>query len=284
MGLFAQIIHSKINPLRFPARYLDIPWFSCSTGKRYSIISHQQLVCPFLICDFFTKAEAHALLFHKGNTAFDNAFIQLHIGDSIHQKSPSPVCTFIYRYRMPSVIQLISQCKSAGTAADHSNPFAAANNAFLRLHESVCVGIFRNGIFVIPYAHGIRMKRTGTGLFTGGRTDAGGEFRKIICFLQALKCDVQMIAIYHIIPFRYQIVQRTAGNHTGKHHTALTKGYSAIHTACCLLLPQGMRQGRMKFMIAFDPCIYIQLLIILPLIFHKSCFLSHKTHSYLHTA
>ena len=56
------------------------------------------------------------------------------------------------------------------------------------------------------------------GLFTESRADPAGEFRKVICFQKPCQSLRHMSFIYFMIPFRDQIVQRTAGDHTAQFH------------------------------------------------------------------
>ena len=73
-----------------------------------------------------------------------------------------------------------------------------------------------------------------------------------MCFHQTVVSLFPVSGIDKIIPFRAEVVQRTAGCHTVYHFSVLAERHSACHTACSLKLLFFQRQRDMKFVKIFD--------------------------------
>ena len=53
--------------------------------------------------------------------------------------------------------------------------------------------------------------------FAKCRADTGGKFREVVGLVQSVICLLPVSGIYQIVPFRNQVVQRTAARHTAQH-------------------------------------------------------------------
>ena len=91
------------------------------------------------------------------------------------------------------------------------------------------------------------------GAFARRRTDAAGEFGKVIGLVQPMKRFLPQAAINQIVPFRDQIVDRTARGHAADQLAGVTKRNAAIHAARALLLQFRFRKVLVKLVPVFYP-------------------------------
>ena len=163
-------------------------------------------------------------------------FFQLHIRNTIHQKSAHTVIALVNRYQMSSVIQLIGNCQTGRTGTDDCHLFTGAYFWRICFCISFFVCIFNDSVLIITNSNRIIMQSTGTCCLAKRRADTGCEFREVIGLVQTFIGLLPGSHIDQIIPFRHQIVQRTTAGHAHQCHTGLAEGNAACHAARSLNL------------------------------------------------
>ena len=139
---------------------------------------------------------------------------------------------------MSPFVQLRRSCQTRRPGADNSNSLSRPNLWRIRFNQMMFPCIFNDSIFIFLNSNRLVIQSAGTCFFTKCRADTGGKFRKIIGQQQTLCCPVKHAVIYQVIPFRTQVVQRTAGHHAAQQRfTGLTERNATVHAACALPLP-----------------------------------------------
>ena len=112
--------------------------------------------------------------------------LQLHIGDSVHQKSANPVRTLIHRYAVASFIQLIGNSKSGRAASYNCYRLSCPDLGRLRIGIALFIGILNNRIFIFLRGNRIPDQIAGAGCFTERRAHTGGKLRKAVRLFQTV--------------------------------------------------------------------------------------------------
>ena len=208
-----------MDSLRITSGRLNISRMRRTTGKDDSVIFCQQLIRLFIPSDVNACAEGDALLFHDCKLALNYALFQFHVGDSIHQQSAHAVRTLKHCNLMPSFVQQIRRCQSRGTAADYGNLFSRPDSGRFCRRISLRISIFNNRVLIFLRRYRISVQSAGAGILAERRTYPRRKFWKIVGLFQAVVCLLPVSCVNKVIPFRHQIVQRTAACHFADHHS-----------------------------------------------------------------
>ena len=70
------------------------------------------------------RDEVDAFLSEQFDAPFDDLFVELHDGDTVHQQAADSVGLFVDGHRVPGAVQLGGGGKAGGPGADNGDPFA----------------------------------------------------------------------------------------------------------------------------------------------------------------
>jgi hypothetical protein len=130
---------------------------------------------------------------HEINAALDNLLIELHIGDTIHEKTTHTISTLVDSDTVASTVKLVSSGETSRTRSNNGNGLAGASLGRTRDHpahlestinDSTLDGLDTNGIFV---------DTQNTGAFARGRADTTSEFREVVGHEQTIQSILPLI-------------------------------------------------------------------------------------------
>ena len=78
--------------------------------------------------------ELYALGFHERDAALNYLFVELHVRDTVHQKTAGFVLALVNSYAVPAPVKPVSARKPAWTRPNNGDLFPAAHRRYLRLH------------------------------------------------------------------------------------------------------------------------------------------------------
>ena len=180
---------------------------------------------------------------------------------------------------MAPSVQQIRRCQTCGPASHHRHLLPGAHLGRLGAGIALLIGIFYDGILILPGGHRLPVQPTGTGRFAQSRTHPGSELRETVGLLQSLVSLFPVPGVNQVVPLRNQIVERAPAGHAAQHHPRLTERHPALHaprTLKLLLLPGQMLMELIKMP---NPLQRPLGLAHFPLIFHKTGGFSHFPHS-----
>ena len=177
---------------------------------------------------------------------------QLHVGNSVHEQSAHTVAALVNSDRMSSAVQLIGCCQTGRSASDDCYFLPATDLRWSCMGIAHLICIFNNSQLITFGSYRITIQITGTGSLAESRTHTAGELREVAGTGQTVICFLPVAQIYQIIPFRHQVLQRTAGHHTAQHLSCLAERNTTCHTSGALFLLFLVGQRCMKFIKMFD--------------------------------
>ena len=124
--------------------------------------------------------QPHALFVHQLHTAFDDRFIQLHIGNPIHQKPADPVVLLIYRHMVAPLIEHVGTGQTGGPRANNRHLFIRADLRDTGLHIAVRKSLFNDGAFVLFDGHRPVVYAAQTRHLAERRAYPARKFREIV--------------------------------------------------------------------------------------------------------
>ena len=241
-----QKIHCKVDSYPIPSGHLNISGIRSAAGQNDPVKLPEytdRLIISSHIC---VGNKGNALLLHQLYFSVNHPFLQLHTRNTVHQKSPCPIAALKHSHQMASLVQLVGSRQPGRAGADNRNSFSGADGGRLRTGKAALVRLFNNRSFIFLHSHRITVQTAGAGSFTGSRAYPGGKLRKAVGFFQTIIGLLPVACIHQIIPFRNQVVQRTAADHAPHYHSRLAKGYSAVHTSGSLFFLLRFAQRNVK--------------------------------------
>ena len=145
----------------------------------------------------------------------------------------------------------------------------------LRSHPSLGKAVVDDRAFDGLDRHRQLIQAEHAGAFAWSRTNATGEFRKIVGLVKSMQCLFPQPTVNQIIPFRDQIVDRTARSHAADQLTGVAERNAAIHATRALLLQLRFGEVLVELLPIFHPLKRGAVCGEFPLVFHESGWFTH---------
>ena len=203
-------------------------------------------MCVDIVAHIGTGHEFNALSCHQVETALNDLLVELHIGDAVHQQATNAIRSFQHLDAVARFVELIGSCQARRSGTDDHHFLACPAGGWFWLDPSFGKATVNNGVFnVLDRDCGIGDPQD-AGTFTGSRTGAAREFRKIVGFMKPVKGFLPATLVNQVVPFRNQVIDRTA-------RSRLAKGDTAIHAASSLSFQVALLGWGKDFVIVFQP-------------------------------
>ena len=258
------------------ARYVQVAGLLGTAAQNHGVKTVQQFFGGDRTAHVHIGAEFHALGLHDLDPALDDGFVQLHVGNAVHQQAAHAVGTLEHSHRVAALVQVFGYRKAGGAAAHHGYALAGAGGRRCGVQPALGVSRFDNGVLVLAHGHAAAGHiAAGAGRFTQGRAHPAGELRKTVGSHQPMHGQLPLAMVNKVVPLRDEIVQRTARGHAADHHAGLTEGNTAVHAACRLRLLLLAGEPDVKFVEVFNALQRRYIRAGFARIIHKSCCLTH---------
>ena len=212
-GLAVQKFHGEMDALQVPAFDGQIARLGRAGAEHDGVKFPQQIFRRIIFPDLGVGDEIDAFRRHLIDAALDQFFVQLHVGDAVHEQAAKTVGPFVNRDEMAGAIELGGGAKPGRAGADDRNFFAGARVRRFGLDPAFLPALVGDGAFDVFNGDGRRGDAEHTRAFAGRGADAAGEIGEIIGFVQPLQGLAPQAAIDQIVPFRNEVVDRAAGGH-----------------------------------------------------------------------
>ena len=179
------------------------------------------------------------------------------------------------------MVELVGGGQPGGSGAHHRHLLAGAVGSVPGLHFPQLEALLDNAQLVVPDGDGVLVEMAQAGPLAGGGTHPAGELGEVVGLQQPGQGVAPVARHDHIVPLGDQVVEGAAEDAALPLDARLTVGYAAVHAPAPLLPPDGLRHGEMETLPVPDPLLRRTAGCLLPLIFQKSCDLSHFSHPLL---
>ena len=174
LGHRRQEVHRKQDPLGIPVRHIQVPGLGGTAAQHHRVILIQQLLGSHSAAHVGVGAEVDPLRCHQVHPALNHLFVQLHVGDAVHQQAADPVGPLIDSDCVAPVVQLVRHRQPGRAGADDGHLFPSPQLGRRRLHQAVVVGVFDQGQLVLPDGN-----RIPVGTADAGRLAEPGQTRPV---------------------------------------------------------------------------------------------------------
>ena len=213
--------------------------------------------------------------FHLRHAAVDDVLFHLEIGNAVAQKAAGLGPALEQMHVMAGARQLLRASHARRAGADNRDLLAGPDGRDFRLDPAIVPGAIDDGAFDGFDGDRIVVDVERAGGFARRRTNAAGEFRKIIGRVQIARGFFPVAGIDQIVEIRNLVVDRAARRARRHRAGAVAIGNAAIHAARGLVAGVLLAQGDDELLIAFDALADRRIFTVAPVDFEKTCNLAH---------
>ena len=272
-----QVVHGKVHAVCIAAGHIQVAGLLGTAAQHHGIVAVQQFFGGNSPAHIHVGAELHALGLHDLGAALDDGFVQLHVGDAVHQQAAHAVCTLEHSHGVAALVQVFGHRKAGGAAAHHSYALAGAGGRRCGVQPALGVSRLNDGVLVLAHGHAAAGHiAAGAGGLAQGGAHPAGELREAVGGHQAVHGQLPLAVVDQVVPLRDEVVQRAAGGHAADHHAGLTEGNTAVHAACCLGLLLLTGEPDVKFVEVLHALQRRHIRAGFARIIDKSCCLTHN--------
>ena len=142
-----------MHSLQLAAFHGQVARFRSTAAQHNSVIFSRQGFSRHIFTDFHAGDKTDAFGRHEVHPAFDHGFIQLHIGDAVHQQPTDAVSTFVDGDGMPGAVEQISRSQTGRAGTHDSHFFAGADRRRFGCHPPFGEGFFNDRQLVVLDGH-----------------------------------------------------------------------------------------------------------------------------------
>ncbi len=156
--------------------------------------------------------ELHALGAHLLHAPVDQLLFQFEVGNAIAQQTADAVVLFVQHHIVAGARQLLRAGEAGRTRTDYRHPLAGLARRRQRQHPAHLPALVDDGVLDRLDPHGIVVDVERASRFARRRTDAAGEFWKIIGRMQRLQRCAPVLLVDQVVPVRNDVVDRAAAH------------------------------------------------------------------------
>ena len=176
--------------------------------------------------------ETGSFALHLPHTAVDRRLVHLERGDAVAQQAAEPIVAFEHRDGVTGTGELLGRGQSRRPRADDGHRVTGSARRLLGGDGAALPCRVRDGLLDPldgdrPAGIVLGDRQHARGL-ARRRTEAPGELREVVRRMQSLAGLVPQTDADEVVPFRYQVAERTARGH------AVAERDRAIHAPPCL--------------------------------------------------
>ena len=212
--------------------------------------------------------ERHAFRIHLRHAAIDVILLHLEVGNAVAQQAAGLGVFLEHVHVVAGAGELLRAGHAGGTRADDRDFLSGLDRGRLGLDPALLEGAIGDRAFDRLDGHRIVVDVERAGGLARRRTDAAGDFRKIIGRVQVARGFLPVAAIDQVVPVRDLVVHRTAG---------VTIGNAAIHAARGLLRVLLVGQGEDELAPMLDALLDRLVVTVAALELEKAGDLAHTT-------
>ena len=229
----------------------------------------------FSAADMDAVVERHAFGFHLRHAAVDDVLFHLEVGNAVAKQAAGLGEFLVDMDVMAGAGELLRSRKARGAGADDGDLLAGLLRRDLRLQPAIVPGAIHDGAFDGLDGDRVVVDVERAGRLARRRTDAAGEFRKVVGRVQIARGFFPVALVDEVVEVGDLVVDRAARRARRNRTGAVAIGNAAIHAARGLVAGVLLAQGNDEFAIMLQAIGDGRILAVMPVDFEKTCDLAH---------
>ena len=235
LGVGGEKLHRKVDTLERAALNREVARLRRAGADDGRVVFVEKYLGLDILADISVADEFDALVFHQLNaTQHYLLFVELHVGDAIHEEATGAISALEDGDAVASAVELRRGGKAGRAGANDGDLLTGANLGRLRHNPALVPTAVNDGRLDVFDRDGGLVDAKDARTFARCGTHAAGEFRKVVCLVQALQRLLPTAAIDEIVPLRDQVVNRAAAGHATDELAGVAERHTAVHAARAL--------------------------------------------------
>ena len=114
-GIFVQILNSLMYAVEFAAFDGQVAGFECADAEHDRVVFIEEIFCWQVCANFGIGDKLDARFDHEVDAALhDFFFVELHVGDAVHEQSANAVRTLVHGDFVPGFVELCGAREACG--------------------------------------------------------------------------------------------------------------------------------------------------------------------------
>ena len=141
-----------------------------------------------------------------------DAFVEFHVRNAVHEQATDTIGSFIDRYAVPSLIQLVSGRESCRSTTDDGDVLAGAYCRRLSLHPAFLKPSVDDGAFDVLDGYRWIGDSQNASSFAGGGANTSGELGEVVGFMQPIESFAPASGVDQVVPLRDEVLNWATGS------------------------------------------------------------------------
>ncbi|GKT57393.1 conserved hypothetical protein [Colletotrichum tofieldiae] len=229
LGVLVQELHGVVDALELAALDGEVTGDGGAGGDDDGVVLGLEVHELDVLADGNAALEVDALGGHEVGTALDDALVELHVGDTVHEQTTGAVGTLIDGDGVPSAVELVGSGQTSGAGTDDGHLLAGADLGRGRDHPSLLEAAVDDGALNGLDTNGVLVDAENAGALARSRADTAGELGEVVGHEQAVESVAPLPLENQFVPL---------GNDVGDGATrlGLAERNTAVHAAGRLVL------------------------------------------------
>ncbi len=268
--LLGEELHGEMHAIELPPRHGHVTGVLGAARQDHRVEFFLDLLNGDGDADMAVGAKFHALGPHLRHAPVDQVFLHLEVGDAVAHQAANTGVLFVQHHAVAGAGQLLGAGHAGRAGADHGDGLARAVLGDAGHDPAFRPAFFDDRDFDGLDGHRLFGDVQGTGRLARRGADPARKLREIIGRMQNTQGFLPFALIDHVVPFRDDVVDRTA---------AVAIGDAAIHAAGALLPGLGLGQGNGEFVVVLQALRRRRVGSIAPGDLHEACRFTHTVYA-----
>ncbi|GKT49344.1 uncharacterized protein ColSpa_09525 [Colletotrichum spaethianum] len=229
LGVLVQELHGVVDALELTTLDGEVTGDSRTGGDDDSVVLGLQVHELDVLADGNAALEVDALSSHEVGTALDDALVELHVGDTVHEQTTGAVSALVDGDGMSSAVELVGGGQTSRAGTDDGDLLTGADLGRGGDHPSLLETAVDDGALDGLDTDGVLVDAENAGTLAGSRADTTGELGEVVGHEQTVKGVTPLVLEDQLVPL---------GNDVGDGATGLglAERNTAVHATSGLVL------------------------------------------------
>ncbi|TFA98676.1 hypothetical protein CCMA1212_009587 [Trichoderma ghanense] len=231
LGVLVQELHGIVDALKVASLDGKIASNGGTSSNDDGVVAGLEVLQRWLALgtNGHARLEVDALGGHEVGSALDDALVQLHVRDSVHQETTQAVGALVHGHGVASSVELVSTGQTGGTGPDNGNLLASADLGDLRHHPTHLETTVDDGALNRLDTDRVAVDAQDASSLAGGGADTASELGEVVGHEQTVERVLPLVLEHKLVPLGNDVGDGAAG-------IRLTEGDTAVHAAGRLVL------------------------------------------------
>lgn len=222
-GVLLEELHRKVDTVELTARNVEVPGPGGASANEHDVVLGLELPAIDVLADVGVGHKLDTLGSHEVDTALNNALVELHVGDTVHEQSTNAVIAVVDGHGVASLVELVSGRKTGRAGTNDGNALASAELGRGRNDPALLESTVNDGGFDRLDRDGELVDTEHASTLARSRADTTSELREVVGHEQTLESLLPLVLEDEVVPLGNDVADGATSVGLTERHTAVWK-------------------------------------------------------------